>query len=657
MPELLDVLPADALARVASALAQVANAEARVSNVTANYLAILERTIARINMMGVALDALRMPTSNMKVNAGASAAPTPNAPSVQPEAVLNAIARNTAATARAIAALGKTKQQTDTSRPAPQTTKTPEAGSVSGIGDALANTFGRAKASILDFVGAASPSHFSTLQASITMLSIEIGTVFLPYIEYASRAVQTTARWFRNLDDTTKTNIGRAAMFAVALGGLVIVARQLQAAYVVLRASIIAVNLAMSASPIGAVTKMISAVGMLAAAWWGVNQAVSAANNGMGSGQVPGGRNAAQLELSEPEAAALPEPYRKQYQLLQEGLQSLANYDQLDARKQVDFNTRYMTADERTAGGGSMTEGIRASIRERLLTRGREIFDAFQQDRNAVTAMLPDAQREIVEKNPQKRAEILRDAAAKLRVEALREEQSAPKMAEIYERDAANNRKTLERAAQDPEVLKVLQTQLAAYSNRLGVNPDSTPNVFNDDPRSRPEREIIDKALLRAVQKIDPDTDVTTEALRSIRVTQPNPRRAPEQGGLAVGTSDWVKPFKTLPQLTAQAQTLEARAKLLETAATDVKRGGKDDFAQNIKSPIQSRFTDAFQFAESAQLNALNTGDADAQNLQRQMEILHQSVGNIEKAITQYVNQAQQAAGAGFWRGMIDLTR
>lgn len=662
MAELTDVLPADSLNRVALALANIAGVEARISATTAGYLAILERTITRINAMGAALDALRMPTTSQKINAGVSAnTPTPGAGNQQADALLSQIARNTAVMVRLMSAMGKSNVSVNATKE-PTATKTPETGDLRGLADALANGFDRAKTSVLGFVGVASPSHFSTLQASISLLSLEIGTVFLPYVEYASRAIQHTATWFRNLDATTKNNITRAALFGATLGGLVIVARQLHAAYVVLRASIIAVNLAMTASPVGAVLKMVGVVAGLAAAWWGVNQAVNAANTGMRSGQVPGGPGGrpAALEMSEQEAAAMPEPYRKQYQLLHEGLDMLANYDQLDARRQIDFNRRYTTQDEqRNMPLGAMNEGIREQIRERLVNRGREIVEAFNADSKSVLSLLAEPQRAEIERDPRKRAEILRDEAAKARKEAEKGFASAPALAQTFERDAATNKQRLEQVAKDPGVLKVVQEQLAAYSRRVNVNPDVAPGTFNDDPRARPEREVIDKAILRAVQKIDPETDVSGEAIRSLRIMQPDPRLAPERGGLAVGESDWIKPFKTLAQLQSKAQTLESRAVLLERAATATteKRTGNDSFLQNIKSPIQSRFTDAFQFAESAQLAALNTGDADAKILQRQLEILSSSVGDISKQITQYIQRVNAATGENFWRGSIDLGR
>lgn len=615
MPELLDVLPVDSLNRLASALASIANAEARISATTAGYLAVLERTATRINAMGAALDELRLPTANQKINAGVSAAtPTPGAPNQQADALLGAIARNTAAAARLLAAMGKATVGVSAPKE-PATTKQPATGDMSGLGDALANSFGRAKASILDFVGAASPSHFSTLQASITMLSIELGTVFLPYIEYASRAVQATARWFRNLDDTTKTNIGRAAMFGAALGGLVIVARQLHAAYVVLRASILAVNLAMSASPVGAVVKMIGVVAGLAAAWWGVNQAITAVNASP-AGQAPGAAAQPVADLTQEEIDAMPEKYKKRYDAIEQ-----------------------------------LPEAARPAARQQIAKQFRDDIEA------QIELLPPDAQARIKAK-PTTRNEEIQKEAARLRELATKQREMAPDIAaqlqkaqEEEQTRGPARQKAMERALQDNTVRDAIKQQIKAAEAATGFQGNRAAGVIPGDPKLY---KPVQDAFFAALEKLDPEA--ATFARTNLKPLQLAATTPPELNRFQSFTAK-VQPINIAQQL-AQAVKLESKAGLLENLVAALgKKPGEDGFVKNIKSPIQSRFTDAFQYAESAQLAVLNQGDADAQNLRRQLEILTKSVGDISNVIADYAQRTSGAAGENFWRGSIDLGR
>jgi hypothetical protein len=85
-------------------------------------------------------------------------------------------------------------------------------------------------------------------------------------------------------------------------------------------------------------------------------------------------------------------------------------------------------------------------------------------------------------------------------------------------------------------------------------------------------------------------------------------------------------------------------------------QGGTDPgMLQNIKSPIQARFTDAMSFLESAQTASLNTGDAEAKRLEQQMQESLKLTGegngtllNIERNL-----KALEAAVARlrFWEG------
>jgi hypothetical protein len=128
------------------------------------------------------------------------------------------------------------------------------------FGNTLETVFSRGRQTILSLVSAADPSAFSTFQASFEGLSIQVGKVFVPYVETLSHGLQDAARWFESLDGPTKTWIGRIGVAAVGAGGLVVGLRTLSATLGIATGAMLRAGAAFAISPFGIVLGSVAAL-------------------------------------------------------------------------------------------------------------------------------------------------------------------------------------------------------------------------------------------------------------------------------------------------------------------------------------------------------------------------------------------------------------
>lgn len=122
----------------------------------------------------------------------------------------------------------------------------------------LGNAFTPAQQGMLNFAAAASPQAFNTFQGSMRILAATIGKEFVPYVIEASRWIQRTANYIRDMDPETKKQIVSWAATAVAVMGAVkafgmlndmfslIAKHPVAAAFLVIAAAVMKVNQAMN---------------------------------------------------------------------------------------------------------------------------------------------------------------------------------------------------------------------------------------------------------------------------------------------------------------------------------------------------------------------------------------------------------------------------
>ena len=72
-----------------------------------------------------------------------------------------------------------------------------------------------------------SPDAWRTLVDSVKWLTAEIGSAFLPYLVQAAAVIQDMARWFRDLNETTKSLLASVVAWGFALAGSVVAIRML----------------------------------------------------------------------------------------------------------------------------------------------------------------------------------------------------------------------------------------------------------------------------------------------------------------------------------------------------------------------------------------------------------------------------------------------
>jgi len=595
LDKLLAALPADSFDRVTAALARVADGEFRLAAVRSRGLAVLDSTIKRLDAFAKALaNVARVPSANQR----RATSPNPAAPA--PFA------------------------------PHPKATEPPDWKAIAANADKMGATieaaFQRGVTALRGFVAVADPSAFSTLAASLNILSAEVGTVFLPYVEAASRQVQAAASWFRNLDDATKTTFARIALAGLALGGFVVVWRTLASVVAFARVAIVTTYAAMAATPLGAIAALVGVVGTLAAAWWGVNAAARAAGGAQGeAGRAGVGAGPGEIvrDLTAAEIEMLPEEYRTRFKEVERKRRDAAN-----------------TADP--AERQAKLEA--ADVEQSRLNR------AYSRDLPAQQRTLPQDVLARIEKEPARRHEILAEYREKQSAD-LERTRSAVLDADTFPKWLDRQALAL-KAVQSKDAGFDFHRQAALYRERKGLRRDGNEYAAMLEDQKSPEFTTLIRTVMDAVKKIDPNADIKPEEIAAaLRVNTPDPK----QPGIKEMT---LLPLPKRERAAVdQTEIRKAEARLSLTDILIQSAGRKDDFAQNLKPPVQSRFTDAIAFQESAQLAVLNTADADAKLLQIQMRNLTQAVGDVTKVIQDYAAAQQKGAMGTFLQGWIDLSR
>lgn len=156
--------------------------------------------------------------------------------------------------------------------------------------------FRQTSSGILDLVAAADPAMFLTFNNSVTALAIQVGTVFVPYVEMAARSLQEWAEWFKTSPDWMKNTIGYVGIATVAITALGAAVRLLSPAFSVLTGAWRVLSAAFAVSPLGVLALGIAAVATavygLSTAWGETAKNAKDASGAMGGAQgagVPGG--------------------------------------------------------------------------------------------------------------------------------------------------------------------------------------------------------------------------------------------------------------------------------------------------------------------------------------------------------------------------------
>lgn len=158
-------------------------------------------------------------------------------------------------------------------------------GAIRRLGYTMESVWSRGKAGLLDLVSVADPSAFSTFNASVTSVGIQVGQVFVPAVLALSGSLQGVAGWFAALDPYWKSSISSTVQWAVALGATYVAWRGIVTVINLAKAAQIAFNAAAMANPMGLVAKgvglVLGAVGLMSAAWSGAGRAAATAGSEM----------------------------------------------------------------------------------------------------------------------------------------------------------------------------------------------------------------------------------------------------------------------------------------------------------------------------------------------------------------------------------------
>lgn len=469
------------------------------------------------------------------------------------------------------------------------------------VGDSLASAFDQGRAGILSLVSAADPSAFSTFNASLTAVSIQVGQVFVPYVMYASQQLQALASWFGNLDDSTKLWIGRVGMAVVAVGGAVVAFRTLAAVIGTVRLAMQAMGLAAAiATPVGGAIALVSVLGGLAAAWYGVNQAAKLA----GDAQA----NAAKVDVNS-EGTLTPAQLEKLPQQVQNDYRSATSAQQ---RREVLNRHNATQADKGITN--SDIKRLPVDVQMKLAKPGISVTETQK--------VLQEYEKNLTDELTQLQGGQIGDLA-KLR-----------KAQERFNETLKDEVSGLEKFYDDA---------VKGFEKRTGkkIEKANGPDAFilsDEFDEYNKNRAATMKRLIGAGGNLNlPDVNPLTlqKAFPTNRLGKPEPFQPLKLSGV-------------LPGLVDVISNLEEKISFTKNLSTKAgtKPGMDSTFAENIKWPTQSRYSGFAEFGESVQLAALNQGDQDSKNLADVMKNLEKRIGDAQGALEKFLNGAGRNTGA-----------
>ncbi len=518
-------------------------------------------------------------------------------------AIVPALLSNTQATADNTAAIMLQLQKSGTRSSIAPPPTSPGAGggaddpaakgksSLDQFGNALESLGTKGRSTILSLVSAADPSAFSTFQASITSVAIEVGAVFVPYIDMLSGALQTAASWFASIDSPTKVWIGRLGTAVVAIGGLI---------------------------------TALKAVGLASAAGGGLKALL---------GLAP-------LALTPVGLAVVG------VTALSAGIiTATGNWERLG-----------------TAAGRAI------GIMKTAPDAGPIGPDGQQRPETAqdISSRIPWNMRDRITQAPMdKQPEEVKKAIALTEEQITKQKAAILNSVAVEEQLAAKRTAVLEEQA--PALQRIVDVQTKKYFDR--VNAPERDRRLGVIPKESIEYGTIlteiDQARKWAKDVVAPNrgldiTPLGTEALRVSDPIQDIKEGKPTRiivSPLAARPAEAANAGKPLPGIDS-VSVLEKRVSDLKSLLSLVSGSATakpEDKTENIRLPINARFTDAMAFSESVQTQALNVGDMDARNQLRTLELQLQRLGEgngLLSNINANVKALESAISAlRFWEG------
>jgi hypothetical protein len=248
----------------------------------------------------------------------------------------------------------------------------------------------------------------------------------------------------------------------------------------------------------------------------------------------------------------------------------------------------------------------------------------------------------------------------------LREKQAVPEDVIRSRREAETKRELI--GPQHAALQKYYEEQLASYQEQFGRTATSISVESRQYERLQAKRDQVVRTLVAAAK--GSGINLTEKDLEpfSLQISKPG-LWGGNRTESRVGQFVWDKDFKQMPPALSLPETPgEASVKKVETYVQTlgkvaelfgidaVQTGDKSQYLQNIKSPINARFTDAMGFAESVQTQALNVGDKDAENAQNRlnstMERLEGTTGGLLREVNANLKALQSAvANLRWWEG------
>lgn len=469
-----------------------------------------------------------------------------------------ALALNTAALNRLTAAIRKAGGESDDSggKKGGKDDKEEE-GKLSKLGNAMELAFGRGRSAILSLVASADLTTFPTFQNSIQGLSIEVGKVFVPYVETASRSIQGLTTWFKSLDASTKAMIGYFGVGAVATGGLVTSWRTLSALSPGLAGNITKVAVALRAFALNPVGLAITATAALAG---GVLYLTGALDK-LG---ITGGKAAnAMQDIGRGRLDLQGVGERKE--------RPKSNLDLIGSLPVEDRQALYAPGMTPEKSRGTLAD-LQAKNEQRLAELRQKQIPAevvFQRNADVQNSVVASVFKTHYLPVFEEQVRIWKELPVEKRVNNLGDP-IVPEPAKLQAATRKTIEAAIEEAAKQGVGLKAedVQWQLPfeRFKDRTG-----NPYVFPRIPS------------IQQVRPVNPKAEDNTAEIRKLELRADT--------------------YKELSRRTFGQEAAKS-----------------DDFLRTVKLPINSRFSDTMSFTESVQTQAFNVGKQEAENLQEQLK-------------------------------------